>query len=105
MPRTGWPFWAKNRAFSPVPQPASRTSPVTRSAASTNASCGLPMSQGGLAGVHRLEGLTIRDVAHGDPPPGLTIDDRVFYTGGPVAGCPPARRRVFGAMMTFRLSH
>ena len=48
MPSTGWPRPAKNRAFSPVPQPASRTAPVTRSATSTNAGCGLPMSQGAL---------------------------------------------------------
>jgi hypothetical protein len=40
------PLSAKNRAFSPVPQPASRTDPVTRSATSTKARCGLPMSQG-----------------------------------------------------------
>ena len=48
MPRTLWPLSAKNRAFSPVPQPASRTAPVTRSAASTKTGCGLPMSQGGF---------------------------------------------------------
>ena len=47
-PVTAWPRAAKNRAFSPVPQPASRTEPTTLSASAWNAGWGLPMSQGGL---------------------------------------------------------
>ena len=46
MPTTRRPRAAKNRAFSPVPQPASRTGLTTRSATATKAACGLPMSQG-----------------------------------------------------------
>ena len=46
MPVTLWPRPAKKRAFSPVPQPASRTEPTIRSATSTSACCGLPMSHG-----------------------------------------------------------
>ena len=47
MPVTLQPRPAKNRAFSPVPQPASRTEPVIWSATSMKGFCGLPMSQGG----------------------------------------------------------
>ena len=47
MPVTFWPRLAKNRAFSPVPHPASRTDPVIRSATSRNAFCGLPISHRG----------------------------------------------------------
>ena len=43
---TLWPRLAMNRAFSPVPHPASRIDPVTRSATSMSAFYGLPMSQG-----------------------------------------------------------
>ena len=46
MPVTLWPRLAKNKALSPVPQPASRIEPVIWSATSMNAFCGLPMSQG-----------------------------------------------------------
>jgi hypothetical protein len=46
MPRTLWSLPAKYRAFSPVPQTASRTAPVTRSAIWMNDRYGLPMSQG-----------------------------------------------------------
>ena len=47
MPVTLWPRLAKKRAFSPVPQPASRIEPVIWSATSMIAFCGLPMSQRG----------------------------------------------------------
>jgi hypothetical protein len=49
MPVTLWPRLAKKRAFSPVPQPASRAEPVIRSATSRKGFCGLPMSQGAWA--------------------------------------------------------
>src|SRR2546423_12404239 len=48
-PVTAWPRAAKNRACSPVPQPASRTEPTTLSAAAWNAGWDLPMFPGGLA--------------------------------------------------------
>src|SRR5262245_56906788 len=46
MPVTLAPRPARNKAVSPVPQPASRTEPVIRSATSMKGFCGLPMSQG-----------------------------------------------------------
>src|SRR4051794_22575725 len=49
MPVTLWPRVAKNMAFSPVPHPASRTEPATRSASCTKAGGGRGICEGALA--------------------------------------------------------
>src|SRR5205807_7387189 len=67
------------RAVSPVPQPASRTEPVIRSATSMKALCGLPISHGAWP-AYRVSKVAFEHLFGSDPAV-LHLDESIGRVG------------------------